>query len=259
MGKVWRWSALRVGGVWLAAMLCLPPSAHAWGAEGHRLVADLAQEQLRPAAQERIRQLLVQEGLTRLADISTWADDHRNPATAPWHYVNFPRDSCTYVAARECPDGRCVVGAVERQAELVARSDDPAQALLALKYLVHLVADLHQPLHAGYQDDRGGNNVQLQVLARGSNLHALWDTHMIRALDEQQPSWRAGIRLQRPAGGYWSAPLAAAQSCQWVGMPGFYPEGRVGMDYVVQFTPVLQHQIGAAAAHLADLLNAAWR
>ncbi len=120
-----------------------------------------------------------------LASISTWADEHRNPASAPWHYVNFPKDSCTYDPERDCPDGKCVVDAIAKQLEILSSGAANDKRLLAFKYAVHLVADVHQPLHAGYLEDRGGNTYQLQAFMRGSNLHALWDTGLIKNLNEE--------------------------------------------------------------------------
>ena len=170
-----------------------PSIANAWGTEGHQVIALIAQASLTPKARAEVERLLVQEPGATLASISTWADEHRSPATAPWHYVNFPRDTCTYLESRDCPDGRCVVSAIQRQMELL-RSDAPDERrLIALKYLVHLVGDVHQPLHAGYADDRGGNTYQLQALMRGTNLHALWDRWLIDSLEESPQALAARL------------------------------------------------------------------
>jgi hypothetical protein len=160
----------------LIAALCLPLQALSWGAEGHQVIAKLAESQLTPKAFSEVNRLLAMEPDATLASISTWADEHRNPATAPWHYVNFPRGDCTYVPERDCPDGKCVVGAINKQVVILRSNAPDDKKLLALKYVVHFVGDVHQPLHAGYGDDRGGNTYQLQAFMRGSNLHAVWDT-----------------------------------------------------------------------------------
>ena len=130
--------------------------AHASGAEGHRLIAALADQQLSVQARSEIAWLLAIEPGATLASISTWADDTRTPSTAAWHYVNMPRDAeCHFDAARDCPGGVCVVGAIERQVAVLKSAAPDAVRLKALKYIVHFVADVHQPLHAGYADDRG--------------------------------------------------------------------------------------------------------
>jgi hypothetical protein len=128
----------------------MPVPALSWGAEGHQVIAKLAESQLTPKALSAVNRLLAMEPDATLASISTWADEHRNPATAPWHYVNFPRGDCTYAADRDCPEGKCVVGDINRQAEVLASNAPDEKKLLALKYVIHFVGDVHQPLHAGY-------------------------------------------------------------------------------------------------------------
>jgi len=112
-------------------------------------------------------------------------------------------------------------------------------------------------LHAGYLDDKGGNNYQLQAFTRGSNLHALWYSGIIKSMVEDADAMTARLLQSRIAFAVqkWSAARAAEQSCQIVGVPGFYPERRVGQDYIDRFTPVLEQQSTAAAAALASVLN----
>ena len=182
-------------GLTVLVALSQPTPALAWGAQGHQVVAKLAQAQLSAPARREVDRLLALEPGETLASISTWADEHRNPTTAGWHYVNFPRDTCTYDRDRDCPDGQCVVGAIEKQVAVLRSNAPDERRLAALKYLVHLVADVHQPLHGGYRDDKGGNTYQVQAFGRGSNLHALWDSGLIKSLDEDVDTLTA--RLQR--------------------------------------------------------------
>lgn len=88
----------------LAVACVFPSAAMAWGSDGHQVIAKLALAQLTPSARAEVGRLLALEPGATLASISTWADEHRNPATGPWHYINFPRDTCTYDAQRDCPD-----------------------------------------------------------------------------------------------------------------------------------------------------------
>jgi len=155
--------AITVGAV--TTLTTIP--AMAWGADGHKIVALLADAQLTPSARKQVDRLLALEPGATLASISTWADEHRNPATAAWHYVNFPRGDCNYQPERDCPDGKCVVAAIDRQVEVLRTNGDDEKRLNALKYVVHFIGDIHQPLHAGYGDDRGGNSYQLQAFMRG--------------------------------------------------------------------------------------------
>ena len=101
-------------------------AAHAWGTQGHQVIASLAQAQLTAKAKTEIDKLLALEPGETLASISIWADEHRNPTTAAWHYINFPKSSCTYEAARDCPDGNCVVALMATQIPpSVATSNSP--------------------------------------------------------------------------------------------------------------------------------------
>ena len=143
---------------------------------------------------------MAQEQGETLVSISTWADEHKNPASAKWHYVNFPRDSCSFDAARDCPDGQCLISAIERQTAVLMSNAPDEKRLNALKYLVHLVGDVYQPLHAGYQDDKGGNKYQLQSFMRGSNLHALWDSGIIKSMVEDADAMTAHRLVWRVCG-----------------------------------------------------------
>ena len=169
-------------------------TAHAWGTEGHQVIALIAQSQLTAKARAEVDRLLAQEPGATLASVSTWADEHRNPSTAPWHYVNFPRGNCIYDEQRDCPDGRCVVVAIKKELALLASGAPDDKRLNALKYVVHFVGDVHQPLHAGYFDDKGGNMYQLQAFMKGSNLHAVWDTGLIKNLNEEPEALAARVQ-----------------------------------------------------------------
>ncbi len=117
---------------------------------------------------------------TTLADISTWADEIHptRPNTAPWHYVNIPGGASGYNAQRDCPRG-CVVSAIEQSIRLLQdTSNDRAVRQEAFNWVVHLVADLHQPLHA-IADDRGENDVIVRFNGQQTNLPRLWDGDMI--------------------------------------------------------------------------------
>ena len=257
---------------WLAALIVLvlaaaPNPARAWGTQGHQVVANLAQAQLSAKAKREVDRLLALEPGETLASISTWADEHRSPATAAWHYVNFPKNSCNYSPERDCPDGQCVVAAIDRQRDILASNATDEVRLRALKYLVHLVSDVHQPLHAGYGEDRGGNSYQLQAFMRGTNLHAFWDSGLIRALDEDTEvmTARLGSSNASPArrkeldraGGTFNAAQAAEESCLIVGQPGFYPGRLVDQAYIQRFTPIMEQRLQMAGARLAGLINLA--
>lgn len=242
----------------LAALLHAP-AAHAWGHAGHELIAELAQSRLSPAADAEARRLLARVDATRLAEVANWADEHRTAATSPWHYVNLPAETCEYKPAEHCLHGRCAVEASIRQLSVLALDPDDDERLQALRYVVHLVADLHQPLHAGRADDRGGNGFQIswKALERGSNLHALWDSGLI----ESRPGGAAALRRdvsaprERPAAG--ASPVDwAEESCRIARSDGFYPAThKIDDRYAQRWDAVLVRQLDAAAWRLAEVLD----
>ena len=237
----------------------LSTPALAWGAQGHTVVATLAWQGLQPKARQEVARLLALEPGQTLESVSAWADEHRSAATGAWHYVNFPRGTCSYEPLRDCPDGPCVVAAIELQQAVLASRADDGERLKALKYLVHLVADVHQPLHAGYADDRGGNQFQLRAFMRGSNLHALWDSGLLRQMELDNTALVAVLQGLTPAAGGRDLNVVqmAQESCRIVALPDFYPPNGVSDAYVQRFTPVVQQRLALAGARLAAMLNAA--
>ena len=107
-------------------------SAQAWGVQGHQVVAAMAWQGLKPAAREQAARLLALEPGQTLVSVATWADEQRDASTAPWHYLNFPRGVCQFDAARDCPQGQCVVAAIERQAAVLASTTSDLERLNAL-------------------------------------------------------------------------------------------------------------------------------
>jgi hypothetical protein len=249
----------------LSLLLVLPTLAQAWGPAGHRIVASLAERELTPIAHVEVRRLLALTQDEELADIADWADELRDDprqrmlwrSTARMHFVNFAKADCRYVEQRDCPDGRCAVGAIERNARVLGdRSRPDDQRAEALRFLVHFVADVHQPLHAGYRHDGGGNGRQLRVDGRGTNLHALWDTPVLQVRGE---SWRRhAARLAReplPAV-RGTAARWAEESCRITRDDGIYPRTRrIDARYLQQMRPLAERRVREAAARLAALLN----
>jgi hypothetical protein len=186
-------------------------TVQAWGPQGHRLVALLATNHLTPRARQNVSWLL---GSTGLPDVAVWADQYLegNNQTSFWHYVNIPFDATSYDRDRHCPrqpgvsaGGRgdrwrdCVVDRILYNQERLANpSLDRADRTIALKFLVHFIADLHQPFHA-LGVERGGNGILVSAFgsptcayddgtAYPCNLHGVWDTELIahRRLSDRQ-------------------------------------------------------------------------
>ncbi len=145
--------------------------ALAWGRMAHRASTRLAETRLTPRTRALIRELL--EPGESLADASTWADEYNQsiPGSAAWHYVNVPISAPSY-SPRDCHDN-CVVSRFEEFRGILAdpRAPKPRRRM-ALRYVVHLVEDAHQPMHVGDRRDRGGNNLQVQFFRDDyTNLH----------------------------------------------------------------------------------------
>ncbi|MEL1266016.1 S1/P1 nuclease [Pseudoxanthomonas putridarboris] len=254
----------------LAAALLLPTPAHAWGALGHRLVASLAWDDLTPETRRQIDDLLAGEAVPTLAGIANWADELRDNdpdlgrKTSRWHYVNIGEHDCVYDLPRDCPGGNCVVEAIRAQAAILADPGKPrGERVRALKFVVHFVGDVHQPLHAGYARDKGGNEVQVNWNGTGTNLHSLWDSRMLASTKRDEASYLAYLRtLPRPDADRIALPPPSArwaeQSCRVVRQPGFYPpRARLDQAYVDRYLPVAERQLRAGGAALAGVLNAA--
>ncbi len=151
----------------------------AWGTQGHMVVAQVAENNLTPAAKKAVKQLLKNQ---TLADVANWADfiksDSEWAHTKSWHFVDIP-DGEDYSTSDHNHDGD-VVGAITEMVAILKKTGADAVAKEnALKFIVHFVGDIHQPLHVGRPEDRGGNDVRIIFEGRNSNLHALWDSLMI--------------------------------------------------------------------------------
>lgn len=256
---------------WLQVLALLPamiiaPVAQAWGPLGHEVVAEIAARELTPEATAMVEDLLGDRAGPALREASTWADGLRAfeglGMTAPYHYINFPRTSCTYVARRDCPGGRCVVGALERFAAQVRDGASREARAAGLKWVLHLVADIHQPLHAGFGEDRGGNDFQVRWRGEGTNLHALLDSGLLRTrrLRAVGMADRLTRRLPAPAPDTlrWSqdAPRRwAEESCRTV--DGVYPaSSRIDTAYAERTLALLETRLLLAGHRLAAALNA---
>lgn len=254
----------------IALMSLSSNAAHAWGAQGHRLVAQLADLELTAPARAEVARLLDAEPEPTLSAIANWADQLRQhdralaKRSAHWHYVNLGEHACDYQPARDCAGGNCVIAALTTQSRILAdRTQPDAARRQALKYVVHMLGDIHQPLHAARADDKGGNRVQLRVYGHGSNLHALWDSGLLQSRQLSDEAYLRQLLTLPPPASDASAPLppAATQwaqaSCQTALTPGLYPASTlIDEHYVATWRPVAEAQLRLAGERLARILNA---
>jgi hypothetical protein len=167
----------------VALVLLLPSLGHAWGPEGHRATAAIAAERLCPAAEAEVERLL---GEMSLADAALWPDRIRGEAewahTRDWHYINIDDDAPFSALVEGQPGHGRLLSAIRENLALLADTQaTDARRREALGFVLHLVGDLHQPLHVGRSEDRGGNAITVSFAGQETNLHRLWDGVLLRS------------------------------------------------------------------------------
>ena len=162
-------------------VLCLSISfkGKAWGMLGHRVIGEVASKHLNESTKNKIQSIL---GHQTLAEVSTWMDDIKSDekydSLKPWHYVTIP-DGMKYNETNLEPKGDVISGINFLVAELKKGGLEPQLEKEYLMMLVHLIGDVHMPLHVGNGEDRGGNQVRVTWFGESSNLHRVWDSNMI--------------------------------------------------------------------------------
>jgi hypothetical protein len=163
-----------------------------WGVTGHRTIGRIAANHLSPQASAAVRELL---GNETLAEASTWADEVRNQPdykhTGPWHYINLPlglTEPAFEQAVKGMTQENVYSALLQQERVLGSTASSKEQKIEALKFIVHFIGDLHQPMHVSREEDKGGNTIQVNYAGVGTNLHALWDSKLLDhlGLDDQQ-------------------------------------------------------------------------
>ena len=252
--------------VLLLALLLAPAPALGWGAEGHEVVAGVALREMTPAARRQVAQLLGSD--TMLVEQSNWADEikDRRRDTARWHFVDIPLQAPAFVSRRDCAAGDCVVAQIEADVQTLRnRKLDVNRRAQALMFLIHFVADVHQPLHAEDNDDRGGNGVRVQIGRERTNLHRVWDADVVQALGFDPDMVASGIERgitpeQRKTWNH-GTPANWASEAHAIARDQIYPPLRgertlrLPRDYAWREAPVARVQLARAGVRLAWLLN----
>ena len=286
----------------LVGALLAPEMALAWGPEGHTVVGDIAEHYLTQRAKRQVHKILKEN---RLGDfeISSWPDNirrtpeyaERYPGNGSWHYIDFD----TWLRYDENfelkppPDGQNVVDQITRwQKALMSKDLNAEQRLDALRFLVHFVGDLHQPLHCAFRlGDMGGNMIPVNSFT-GRNysfgpetpmdyppsIHSTWDEYLVLEMigrqrrptfaktlindisPEQLHWWSQGAPLDWATDSYWRARKQAYRWANGENLP--YTWSRPGMDltsenYIDARVPIAREQLQKAGVRLAHLLNEA--
>jgi len=253
-------------------LLVFPLPAYAWGPEGHDVIARIAADNLSGAAHLRISQFLGGDAPNLMILESSWADEIRadRPQTTPWHFVNIEVGSKGYDPRRDCAQDNCVVAQINHDIGVLRDPKAPHAAKIeALRFLIHFVGDLHQPLHAADRHDKGGNGLVVFLNGRRSNLHRVWDEDMVKALSpdpgEVAGDIEAGLTSQdktRIASGtaadWANETFAVAVKEIYARIPSRGPV-RLPRDYTSREKQVVKLQLARAGIRLAMLLNQIYR
>lgn len=247
----------------------LPAPALAWGKTGHRVIGAIAERMIGHRARSGVRAIL---GTESIAEASNWPDFERaNPdafwqkEAGPYHYVTVPAGK-TYAEVGPPPEGDAVT-ALKKFTATVRDSHAPlADRQLALRFIIHIVGDLHQPLHAGNGTDKGGNAVHVTFQREATNLHAVWDSGLI---DQEQLSYTElarwlNARITRADRTAWRT----ADPLVWIGestalrdrIDPAPPEKpgepiKLGYDYIYAWTPARDLRLEQGGVRLAAYLD----
>ncbi|KLI63018.1 hypothetical protein AAV99_12315 [Aurantiacibacter marinus] len=248
--------------------------AAAWGPIGHRVTAEIAEDNISGRTRAEIAAILGTEGLP---EGSTWPDEQRsNPApfwqeeAGPFHYVTLP-EGRSADQLEHPPEGDALTALERFTATLRDETATREEKALALRFIVHIVSDLHQPLHTGNGTDRGGNNVIVRWFDETTNLHSVWDSGMI--LQQQLSYTEYADRLERRIGseevlGWWDA-----DPVTWIAESSalrdrIYPETgpelgmgtrespvRIRYDYYWTWMPSAEERLAQSGIRLAAYLD----
>lgn len=250
----------------LAAITLLTPSSYGWGRDGHALIGAIAARHLNAKARAEVSRLL-ERGET-LISIASWADEIRpnRRETSTWHYINIPISQPQGDWKRFCPPTDCVIGVIPKMQEtLRSATATRAQKAEALKYLVHFVGDMHQPLHTGDNRDRGGNGVAAVFQNKPTNLHAVWDYSVLEYAFQRDSKLKG--RIARGPGFWTRREMRKGTPEEWLWQSHGYsrdtaygsltPErpAVLGASYADKTLPAMRLQIERAGVRLARLLN----
>lgn len=184
--------------------LAIAIGANAWGMTGHRVIGEIAEKHLTKKARKNLALILQNETLAECANYMDFIkSEHAYDHMSPWHYATIP-DGQTYAEAGTPEEGDVIATLNRLIEELKSKKFTDEDELFALKCLVHLVGDIHQPLHVGNGTDRGGNDVKLEFFWEPSNLHRVWDSGII---DYEQYSYTEYVE--------WINHPSEAQKANW--------------------------------------------
>lgn len=246
----------------LAIMLSTVLPSFGWGQKGHDVTAYIAEKNLKCRVRHRVQKILGNHSLVYYAN---WLDNASHTPeyayTSTWHYANVD-EGMTYETMEKAATGDVITAVNDLTAKLKAGKLDPETEALYLKMLIHLVGDMHCPMHAGRRTDRGGNSVEIQFFSTPTRLHTIWDTQLVESAhkwsygDWQEQTDRSKRREKKditegtPAEWFTETHTIATQIYEDT------PAGTsVSYDYISKYAPVIEQQFVRGGLRLAKLLN----
>lgn len=275
IAKLWsvvKGFAMTAACAFTGATLLASAPAYSWGYAGHEYFGQTTYAYLTPQARAWVDEHLQRVEESSLATATTWADRVRGTpegdAMGPLHFANIPPHANEFKMSRDCPQRRCVVGAAFDAIDVLfdPNADKQAQAE-QLRKLAHWVSDLHQPLHLGFAEDRGGNDIVVLFKGEEHNLHRLWDTLIVREqglpapaeLATDHPLPKQPFTMQKNAW-YQAVEQWATESNQLARESAYAhvtPGAPLSEAYLDEARQVIQQQLIVSAQRMAQLLNAA--
>lgn len=247
----------------VAVMAAVALSAAAWSQKGHDVVAHIAERHLTPSTQAAVDSLLEGRHLVYWAN---WLDNASHTPeyayTKTWHYRNVDEGQ-TLETAPENPNGDVIKGIRYAVRVLSDYSQTQANRLLALKILVHLVGDMHQPMHMGHLSDLGGNRKKVKYFGRDTNLHSVWDGSLVESAHKwSYTEWADQIDL--PMKPEQQVLLLSGNVADWArrgveNAAEVYratPDGTsLSYNDVARWTPMIEESLLLGGHRLAHILN----
>ncbi|GLT69513.1 hypothetical protein SLA2020_416590 [Shorea laevis] len=248
----------------VVSLMLLFPAINAWGIDGHYIVCKIGQSRLNKAAADIVEKLLPKSAENELGSVCSWADGikFRYPWSRPLHFVNTP-DVCNYQFERDCKDesgeqGRCIAGAVQNYTKLlstIGSNDESSNNLTeALLFYSHFMGDIHQPLHAGFASDKGGNTIDVHWYTRKQNLHHVWDDSIIETAQERFYNSNVDDMIGAIQKILRYAAEGIEATCDWA-YKGVTKGSVLEDEYFLSRLPIVNLRLAQAGVRLAAILN----
>lgn len=260
----------------LTVTVLRPAHAYAWGEEGHRLICGLALTYLSDDGKKFVKDTLALgkdldgNGKNDFPDACLWADKVKYTTyqgTYEEHFLNVPSNQQHIDFAKDCAAMDCIAVGIQRSlvylSEPAESKREKGRKAAALRFLGHLIGDLHQPLHISNAEDRGGNLIKVDWFGKPTNLHAIWDAGIIEHAGLTYPDGMKRLAALKETVGStnvleWmreSFQLAREKAYKDSNGKEIRSGARLGADYYRRSEPIVTHQLAKAAVRLAYLIN----